>query len=152
MQKIDSRFIDFSGPGGITKADIGLGNVTDDSQVKRAEMGNANGVAELDTNAKVPADQIPALAISDTYVVSDATAMVNLSTAEVGDVAILTVPSETYILQATPPSTLSNWIEVLAPPAPVQSVNLMTGNVELTAADIGAASDGTAKKYAIIFG
>lgn len=37
-------------PHGTTKADIGLSNVTNDSQVKRSEMGVANGVSTLDTS------------------------------------------------------------------------------------------------------
>ncbi|WP_271814167.1 hypothetical protein [Clostridium beijerinckii] len=36
-------------PHGTTKTDIGLGNVTNDSQVKRSEMGIASGVATLDS-------------------------------------------------------------------------------------------------------
>ena len=44
----------------ITKSDIGLGNVTNDAQVKAAEKGAANGVATLDTQGKVPASQLPA--------------------------------------------------------------------------------------------
>ncbi len=43
----------------ITKGNIGLGNVTDDAQVKRSEMGEANGVATLDGTGKVPAAQLP---------------------------------------------------------------------------------------------
>lgn len=42
-----------------TKADIGLGNVTNDAQVKRSEMGVANGVATLDSNAKIKTSQLP---------------------------------------------------------------------------------------------
>ena len=41
------------------KEDIGLGNVTNDAQVKRSEMGVANGVATLDENGQVPAAQLP---------------------------------------------------------------------------------------------
>lgn len=41
------------------KTDMGLGNVTNDAQVKRSEMGVANGVATLDTNGKIPTSQIP---------------------------------------------------------------------------------------------
>lgn len=44
----------------ITKANVGLGNVTNDAQVKRSEMGVANGVATLGTDGKVPAAQLPA--------------------------------------------------------------------------------------------
>ena len=36
----------------LTKNDVGLGNVTNDAQVKRSEMGKANGVATLDANGK----------------------------------------------------------------------------------------------------
>lgn len=42
-----------------TKEDIGLGNVTNDAQVKRSEMGAANGVATLGTDGKVPSSQLP---------------------------------------------------------------------------------------------
>lgn len=44
----------------ISKANVGLGNVTNDAQVKRSEMGVANGVATLGTDGKVPAAQLPA--------------------------------------------------------------------------------------------
>lgn len=43
----------------ITKDNIGLGNVTNDAQVKRTEMGANGGVATLDDNGKVPASQLP---------------------------------------------------------------------------------------------
>ena len=38
---------------------IGLGNVTNDAQVKRSEMGTPNGVATLDSDGKVPSSQLP---------------------------------------------------------------------------------------------
>lgn len=41
------------------KADVGLGNVTNDAQVKRTEMGANNGVATLGADGKVPATQLP---------------------------------------------------------------------------------------------
>lgn len=44
-------------PHGTTKSDIGLGNVTNDAQVKRTEMGANSGVATLDSsgiNAQAP--------------------------------------------------------------------------------------------------
>ena len=43
----------------ITPANIGLGNVTNDAQVKRSEMGVAGGVATLGTDGKVPSAQLP---------------------------------------------------------------------------------------------
>lgn len=41
---------------------VGLGNVTNDAQVKRTEMGMANGVATLDVSALLPVAQLPASA------------------------------------------------------------------------------------------
>ena len=43
----------------LSKSDIKLGNVTNDAQVKRSEMGVANGVATLDDAGKVPSAQLP---------------------------------------------------------------------------------------------
>lgn len=43
----------------LDKADIGLSNVTNDAQVKRTEMGTANGVATLGSDSKIPAAQLP---------------------------------------------------------------------------------------------
>lgn len=73
-----------SNPHEVTKAQIGLGNVTNDAQVKRSEMGVANGVATLDADGKVPASQLPSYvddiidvyatySKSDTGVLSDVT-------------------------------------------------------------------------------
>lgn len=42
-----------------SKSDVGLGNVTNDAQVKASEKGVENGVATLDVNGKVPASQLP---------------------------------------------------------------------------------------------
>ena len=42
-----------------TKSEVGLSNVTNDSQVKRSEMGAASGVATLDSTGKVPSSQLP---------------------------------------------------------------------------------------------
>lgn len=43
----------------LSKEAVGLGNVTNDAQVKRSEMGSASGVATLDTAGKVPSSQLP---------------------------------------------------------------------------------------------
>ena len=43
----------------VSKSTVGLNNVTNDAQVKRSEMGHANGVATLDSAGKVPAAQLP---------------------------------------------------------------------------------------------
>lgn len=43
----------------LVKDDVGLSEVTNDAQVKRSEMGVANGVATLEGTGKVPAEQLP---------------------------------------------------------------------------------------------
>ena len=43
----------------LTKADVGLGNVTNEAQITLSQKGVANGVATLTENGKVPASQLP---------------------------------------------------------------------------------------------
>lgn len=86
-----------------------------------SEKGSANGVATLDGSGLVPTAQIPPLAITDTFVVASEAAMLAL-TAEVGDVAIRTDVSKTFILQTSPASTLGNWKELLTPADGVTSI------------------------------
>lgn len=96
-----------------------------------ANTGIANGLATLDSTGKVPQAQLPAVAITNTYVVNSQSAMLAL-TAEEGDVAIRTDVSKSYILTAVPASTLGNWQELLSPPDAVTSVDGRTGVVTLT--------------------
>lgn len=46
-------------PHGVTKEQVGLGNVTNDKQIPLSQRGTANGVATLDANGKVPVKQMP---------------------------------------------------------------------------------------------
>lgn len=46
-------------PHHVTKEQVGLGNITNDAQVKRTEMGVALGVATLDESGLVPSNQLP---------------------------------------------------------------------------------------------
>ena len=57
---IKNHPINKNNPHAVTKAQIGLNNVTNDAQVKRSEIGVANGVATLDSSGKVPTSQLPA--------------------------------------------------------------------------------------------
>lgn len=50
---LDTHIDDKSNPHEVSKSQIGLSNVTNDTQVKRSEMGAASGVATLDANSKV---------------------------------------------------------------------------------------------------
>ena len=108
-----------------------LGFTPEDS----ANKGAANGYASLGADGKIPAAQLSAIAITDTFVVGSEAAQLAL-TAETGDVAIRTDESKSYILKGTDPSVLADWEELLSPSSPVQSVNGLTGVVTLTTSDI----------------
>lgn len=58
-ESITTHIADKSNPHQVTKEQVGLGNVTNDAQVKRSEMGVAQGVATLDENGLVPSSQLP---------------------------------------------------------------------------------------------
>ena len=59
QNNLNTHINDKTNPHEVTKAQVGLGNVTDDAQVKRSEMGAANGVAQLDSSGLVPSSQLP---------------------------------------------------------------------------------------------
>lgn len=101
----------------------------------QANKNQANGYAGLDSSGLIQSSQLPALSISDTFVVASQAAMLAL-TAQTGDVAVRTDVSKSFILTATPASTLGNWQELLTPPDTVTSVAGRTGNVTLANTDI----------------
>lgn len=95
----------------------------------------AGNIPILDANGKLNDSVLPALAISDTFVVNSQASMLAL-TAQVGDVAVRTDLNKSYILKTDGASTLANWQELLTPTDAVQSVNGHTGSVTLTQADL----------------
>lgn len=98
--------------------------------------GTAEGnIPILGANGKLADSVIPAVAITETFVVANQTEMLALS-AQAGDVAIRTDVNRSYILQTTPASTLDNWKELLTPTDSVLSVNGKTGTVVLSGSDI----------------
>lgn len=114
-----------------TANDIGLGNVTNDAQVKRSEMGAANGVATLLANGKLPSSQVPSIAISETFPITNESDKVLLSSAEKGDIAIVSTTSKSYILKDDPYSVESNWVYLRTPESPIQSVNGLVGSIQI---------------------
>lgn len=118
-----------------------------------AAKADPNGVASL-VSGKLDAGQLPALAITETFVVADDASMLAL-TAQEGDVAVRTDLNQSFILTAEPASTLSNWQELLVPTAGVTSFNGRTGSVtpasgDYTPAQVGAEpaiTAGTTSQY-----
>ena len=95
------------------------------------QKGVANGIAELDGSGLVPTHHLPALAITTTQVVNSQANMLAL-TAQTGDVAVRTDVNKSFILTATPASTLGNWQELLSPTDAVLSVDGSTGAINLS--------------------
>ena len=96
-----------------------------------SQKGVANGIAELDGSGLVPTHHLPALAITTTQVVNSQAAMLAL-TAQTGDVAVRTDVNKSFILTATPATTLGNWQELLSPTDAVLSVDGSTGAISLS--------------------
>ena len=95
------------------------------------QKGVANGLAELDGSGLVPTNHLPALAITTTQVVNSQANMLAL-TAQIGDVAVRTDVNKSFILTATPATTLGNWQELLTPTDAVLSVDGSTGAISLS--------------------
>lgn len=109
---------------------------TFNNKIGLSDKGVANGVASLNANGKIPTSQIPAISFSSGYVVSSQAQMLALSSAVVGSIAIRTDNSKNYVLSASDPTVLGNWLELLMPAA-VSSVNgYTTGSIVLTSSDI----------------
>jgi hypothetical protein len=122
----------------LTSASFGVSDVE-----LNLNKGIAGGYASLDGAGKIPSTQIPAIAITDTYVVASQAAMLALSTAETGDVAVRTDVNKSFILKGTTYSVLADWQELLTPTSTVLSVNGYIGAVSLVTSDVVTAGSVT---------
>ena len=68
-----------SGNPTLTKVDVGLGNVTNDAQVKRSEMGVASGIATLGSDGKVPATQLALKTVNGQSIYGSGNVTIDLS-------------------------------------------------------------------------
>lgn len=136
---IDTHVADTNNPHAVTKAQVGLGDVENAAAstlyIPLTQKASPNGVATLDAGGQIPSSQLPALAITETFVVASQAAQTAL-TAQVGDVAVRSDLNKSYILQTEPASTFSNWVELLTPTDSVLSVNGQTGAVSLTTTNV----------------
>ena len=109
-----------------------------------SQRGVINGVASLDANLKVPATQIPVVSFQSANVVTSQAAMLGLSSAVPGSIAIRTDINRNYVLSGTSPALIGNWVE-LAVPTSVTTINGIPGAyVTLTTDEIG---EGANNKY-----
>lgn len=122
---------------------ITLAKVADAGTAAGKNVGTAAGdIPVIQADGKILGSILPAIAFSNTTVVASQAAMLAL-TAQIGDVAVRTDVSKSFILKTLPASTLANWIELLGGTGgtgAVSSVAGRTGAITLTAADVGLGS------------
>lgn len=117
---------------------LGLGTAS------KKNTGTTSGtVPVIGSDGKLDSSIMPAIAITNTFVVSSQAAMLALSNAQEGDIAVRTDVNKSFILKANGYSTLSNWQELLTPTDKVQSVNGKTGTVTITLSELGGVSTST---------
>lgn len=89
----------------------------------------------------IPTSQIPAVALTKPFSVTDRDAMLALDAQE-GDVAIITEGEDrgSYMLGDGDPGVFESWVPLAVPQDTVTSVNGQTGTVVLGAGDVGAAT------------
>lgn len=114
----------------LTAADVGA--------IATTAAGAANGVATLAADGTLVTSQLPALALVNVTPVASQAAMLALSNVQPGDLATRSDGAGTFMLTATPASTLSHWTLLNAPTDKVVSVNGQVGTVNLAATDVGA--------------
>lgn len=73
-------------PHGVTKEQVGLGNVTNEAQIPLSQKGVASGVATLSTDGKLTAGQLPAMkTVNGVSVVGSGNISIDLSLYKVVD-------------------------------------------------------------------
>jgi oxalate decarboxylase/phosphoglucose isomerase-like protein (cupin superfamily) len=107
--------------------------------VDAASKNANNGVAGLDSTGKINSAQLPAIAITSVYTVASQAAQLALTSQE-GDVAVRTDESKSYIKNTGTAGTMADWTLLQTPLDVVLSVNGDTGAVNITPANIGAAT------------
>ena len=141
---VDAKGRVTEGVANLTAADIPeltLAKISDAGTAAAKDFGTAEGnVPVLGAGGKLSEAVIPAIAITDTFVVDSQSAMLALE-AQQGDVAVRTDVNKTFILKVAPATTLANWVELETPTDAVTSVNGLTGAVTLTTSEVAEGSN-----------
>lgn len=141
---VDAKGRVTEGVANLTAADIPeltLAKISDAGTAAAKDFGTAEGnVPVLGAGGKLSEAVIPAIAITDTFVVDSQSAMLALE-AQQGDVAVRTDVNKTFILKTAPATTLANWVELETPTDAVTSVNGLTGAVTLTTSEVAEGSN-----------
>lgn len=131
-QTLDGATVANTPAGNISATDVQTAiDELDAEKIAVTEKASANGVATLDAGGKVPTGQLPALAVTETFVVNSQAAQLALAAGE-GDVAVRTDENKSYIHNGGTAGTMADWQELLTPTDAVISVNGMTGAVTVS--------------------
>jgi hypothetical protein len=95
----------------------------------------ANGYAGLDADGKIVGSALPAVTITETFVVNSEVEMLGLE-ASIGEVAVRPDINKTFILRFADATDIDSWQEILAPTGAVTSVAGRSGAVSLATVDI----------------
>lgn len=110
--------------------------ISDFNSASDARIAAANGVSIASlSGGKIPTSQLPAIAVTDVFVVNSQAAQLAL-TAEEGDIAIRTDQNKSYVQNGGTAGTMADWSELLTPTDLVLSVNGEVGAITLTTDDI----------------
>ena len=120
---------------GQTSGGIKVTTKVEQNFIPNNEKGLPGGVATLGANGKIPDNQIPAIAITNTYVVNSEQEQLALPSQE-GDIAIRVDLNENYIKNSGTTGTMQDWTKLVIPPDSVTSVNGQTGVIVLNLGDI----------------
>jgi len=105
--------------------------------IPATQKGAANGVASLGADSKLPAAQLPALAITEFLGTSADQAAMLAKTGQQGDWTTRLDLGTVWIITGSTPTQLSSWTQMTYPTAPVTTVAGRTGAVVLTKTDVG---------------
>ena len=109
----------------------------------KKNVGTSSGqIPVLNGDGKLADSVIPRIAMTNTFVVASESAMLGLSSAQEGDVAIRTDLNKSFILKTSGYNVKANWQELLTPTDKVQSVNGKTGAVNISLSELGGVSTG----------
>lgn len=143
-QAVDLDVIETNSNASKTKTDfITVTAVTDLDTIRTtvAGLGTAStrntGIASgnvpvLDGSGKLDTAVLPAVAITDVFVVASEAAMLAL-VAEKGDIAVRTDLNKSFALGTNSPGTLADWKELLTPTDVILSVAGLTGTISSAA-------------------
>jgi hypothetical protein len=114
-----------------------------DAKIPASEKGANNGVATLGSDGKVPSSQLPTLRLVEVFTAASEAAMLALSDAQSGDMAIRSdfTPDKVFVLTQLPATDVNNWRDVTVQVS-VVSVNGQTGVVVLDTDNINEGSGG----------